>query len=94
MVSSDGVVTWLSTGIFRSSCSIDVRYFPFGTNNFPRLPDSLINRSLLVVDEQNCTLKFASWTYDSARIDLTEKTKIGDLSNLMANSGARILRES
>jgi hypothetical protein len=30
MVSSDGIVTWLSTGIFRSSCAVDVRYFPFG----------------------------------------------------------------
>jgi hypothetical protein len=30
MVSFEGNVTWLSTGIFRSSCSIDVRYFPFG----------------------------------------------------------------
>ncbi|CAF3455868.1 unnamed protein product, partial [Rotaria sp. Silwood2] len=67
MVSSDGTVTWLSTGIFQSSCSINTRHFPF--------------------DEQNCTLKFASWTYDSARIDLTEKSNIGDLSNFMANSG-------
>jgi hypothetical protein len=39
------------------------------------------------LDEQNCSLKFASWTYGSARIDLTEKSTIGDLSNLMANSG-------
>ncbi len=39
------------------------------------------------IDEQNCALKFASWTYDSARIDLTQKTNIGDLSNFMANSG-------
>ncbi|CAF3237092.1 unnamed protein product [Rotaria socialis] len=71
MVSSEGIVTWLSTSIFRSSCSIDVRYFPF--------------------DEQNCTLKFASWTYDSARIDLSEKSKIGDLSNFMENSEWEII---
>jgi hypothetical protein len=32
-------------------------------------------------------LKFASWSYDSARIDLLQKTNIGDLSNFMANSG-------
>ncbi|CAF2799300.1 unnamed protein product [Rotaria sp. Silwood2] len=72
MVSSDGTVTWLSTGIFQSSCSINTRHFPF--------------------DEQNCTLKFASWTYDSARIDLTEKSNIGDLSNFMANSEWEIIR--
>lgn len=47
--------------------------------------DELFLRS--AIDEQNCTLKFASWTYDSARIDLTQKTNIGDLSNFMANSG-------
>ncbi|UJR21933.1 hypothetical protein I4U23_025002 [Adineta vaga] len=72
MVSFEGIVTWLSTGIFRSSCSIDVRYFPF--------------------DEQNCTLKFASWTYDSARIDLSAKSPSGDLTNFMANSEWEIVR--
>jgi len=41
----------------------------------------------LIIDEQNCTLKFASWTYDSARIDLSENSNSGDLSNFMANSG-------
>ncbi|CAF1348277.1 unnamed protein product [Rotaria magnacalcarata] len=71
MVSFEGTVTWLSTGIFKSSCPIDVRYFPF--------------------DEQNCTLKFASWTYDSARIDLSQKTNTGDLSNFMANSEWEII---
>lgn len=29
MVQSDGNVTWLSSVIFKSSCSINVRYFPF-----------------------------------------------------------------
>ncbi|CAF1534377.1 unnamed protein product [Adineta steineri] len=72
MVSSEGIVTWLSTGIFRSSCSIDVRYFPF--------------------DEQNCTLKFASWTYDSARIELSANSLTGDLSNFMENSEWEIVR--
>ena len=26
---SDGSVTWLSHGIYKSSCDIDVEYFPF-----------------------------------------------------------------
>jgi len=34
--------------IFRSSCAIDVKYFPF--------------------DEQNCSMKFASWTYDGFQV--------------------------
>uniref|UniRef100_A0A8D8QPX0 Neuronal acetylcholine receptor subunit alpha-10 n=2 Tax=Cacopsylla melanoneura TaxID=428564 RepID=A0A8D8QPX0_9HEMI len=29
IVTSDGEVTWLSHGIYRSSCDIDVEYFPF-----------------------------------------------------------------
>jgi len=38
--------------IFRSSCAVDVRYFPF--------------------DEQNCTMLFASWTYDGFQLNLVK----------------------
>jgi hypothetical protein len=31
IIKSDGNITWLATGIFESSCSIDVHYFPFDT---------------------------------------------------------------
>ena len=34
MVINDyGNITWFSTGIFRSSCSINVKYFPFDIQN-------------------------------------------------------------
>ncbi|XP_077017770.1 neuronal acetylcholine receptor subunit alpha-4 [Tamandua tetradactyla] len=49
-LSHDGRVRWAPPAIYKSSCSIDVTFFPF--------------------DQQNCTMKFGSWTYDKARIDL------------------------
>ncbi|XP_075061350.1 neuronal acetylcholine receptor subunit alpha-3-like [Mixophyes fleayi] len=45
-----GDITWIPPAIFKSSCWIDVTFFPF--------------------DYQNCTMKFGSWTYDKAKIDL------------------------
>ncbi|MEE6513346.1 hypothetical protein FKM82_020920 [Ascaphus truei] len=54
-----GDVTWIPPTIFKSSCKIDVTFFPF--------------------DYQNCTLKFGSWTYDKAKIDLV---MIGSAINL------------
>ncbi|PAV74179.1 hypothetical protein WR25_08748 isoform B [Diploscapter pachys] len=56
MVSSDGNVTWLFSALFKSSCPIRVRYYPF--------------------DQQECDLKFASWSHDLS----------GDLSNYLNNS--------
>ncbi|XP_042208191.1 acetylcholine receptor subunit alpha-L1-like [Homarus americanus] len=46
----NGIVTWSPPAIFKSSCVIDVRYFPF--------------------DQQDCFMKFGSWTYDGYQIDL------------------------
>ena len=38
-------------GIFKSTCKIDITWFPF--------------------DEQNCSLKFGTWTHDGFKINLT-----------------------
>uniref|UniRef100_A0A8C4THA5 Cholinergic receptor nicotinic alpha 3 subunit n=1 Tax=Erpetoichthys calabaricus TaxID=27687 RepID=A0A8C4THA5_ERPCA len=59
VVRYNGDVTWMPPAIFKSSCKIDVTYFPF--------------------DYQNCTMKFGSWTYDKAKIDLV---LIGSTINL------------
>ena len=40
-----------SSGIFKSTCNIDITWFPF--------------------DEQNCSLKFGTWTHDGFKINLT-----------------------
>ncbi|XP_069114291.1 neuronal acetylcholine receptor subunit alpha-10-like [Argopecten irradians] len=66
IVTNDGNITWLSMVIFKSSCSINVRYFPF--------------------DEQNCSMQFASWTYDGFQVNLVLVTHEGDISNYIQNS--------
>nr|KAG5705205.1 hypothetical protein BaRGS_011231 [Batillaria attramentaria] len=66
IVTADGNVTWLSMVIFKSSCKIDVRYFPF--------------------DSQNCSMLFASWTYDGFNVNLIMNSPDGDTSNYIANS--------
>lgn len=44
------LVHWKPPALFKSTCKIDVEYFPY--------------------DVQECQMKFASWTYDGAEVDL------------------------
>ncbi|XP_037030656.1 acetylcholine receptor subunit beta-like 2 isoform X2 [Bradysia coprophila] len=45
-----GEVFWEPPAIYKSSCEINVEYFPY--------------------DEQTCFMKFGSWTYNGAQVDL------------------------
>ncbi|XP_060066981.1 neuronal acetylcholine receptor subunit alpha-10-like [Ylistrum balloti] len=66
IVTPDGNVTWLSMWIFKSSCSMDVRYFPF--------------------DVQNCSMEFASWTFDNMKLKMVKMGENGDLTNYIPSS--------
>ncbi|KAM4602201.1 neuronal acetylcholine receptor subunit alpha-2-like [Polymixia lowei] len=56
-----GRVRWVPPAIYKSSCSIDVTFFPF--------------------DQQSCKMKFGSWTYDRAKIDLEPIENTVDLKD-------------
>ncbi|XP_071103597.1 neuronal acetylcholine receptor subunit alpha-10-like [Haliotis cracherodii] len=70
MVDSKGGVLWSPPARLRSSCKIDIRYFPF--------------------DSQRCTLKFGSWTYDKAQVDLINRSELADISNYITNGEWRL----
>ncbi|XP_067856850.1 neuronal acetylcholine receptor subunit alpha-4-like [Heptranchias perlo] len=57
----NGRIKWVPPAIYKSSCSIDVTFFPF--------------------DQQNCTMKFGSWTFDKAKIDLVSMSRHVDQQN-------------
>ena len=48
VVTSSGLCTYIPPGIFKSSCPIDITWFPF--------------------DDQNCEMKFGSWTYNGFKV--------------------------
>ncbi|GLD66607.1 neuronal acetylcholine receptor subunit alpha-2-like protein [Lates japonicus] len=56
-----GRVRWVPPAIYKSSCFIDVTFFPF--------------------DQQSCKMKFGSWTYDRAKIDLEPFENTVDLKD-------------
>ena len=51
VVTSTGSCTYIPPGIFKSTCLIDITWFPF--------------------DDQDCEMKFGSWTYNGFKVMFT-----------------------
>lgn len=49
VMSDDGRIYWIPPAIYKSSCTIDVEFFPF--------------------DQQECEMKFGSWTFNGDQLD-------------------------
>ncbi|XP_054159606.1 acetylcholine receptor subunit alpha-like 1 [Oppia nitens] len=58
IIHESGKVMWNPPAIYKSSCNIDIDYFPF--------------------DEQECFMKFGSWTYDGYTVDLKHMKQLED----------------
>ena len=48
IVKHNGEISQIPPGIFKSTCKIDITWFPF--------------------DDQNCEMKFGSWTYNGFKV--------------------------
>ncbi|ELW71403.1 neuronal acetylcholine receptor subunit alpha-6 [Tupaia chinensis] len=70
----NGTITWTPPAIFKSSCPMDITFFPF--------------------DHQNCSMKFGSWTYDKAEIDLLIIGSKVDMNDFWENSEWEIVDAS
>ena len=73
VVSHDGSCLYVPPGLFKSTCKIDITWFPF--------------------DDQDCDMKFGSWTYDGYKVDLKLKAEAGDLGTYTNNGEWDLLSE-
>ncbi|KAF0300449.1 Neuronal acetylcholine receptor subunit alpha-7 [Amphibalanus amphitrite] len=65
VLKNNGSCLYVPPGIFKSTCKIDITWFPF--------------------DDQECKMKFGSWTYDGWQLDLILPSDEGDASNFIPN---------
>jgi Neurotransmitter-gated ion-channel ligand binding domain len=61
VLTSEGGCTYIPPGIFKSTCKIDITWFPF--------------------DDQDCEMKFGSWTYDGGKVSSNIKYILSSQAN-------------
>lgn len=70
-------MNWVPPAIYKSSCYIDVKFFPFGKKN--SIADSTMIKfvfeyfllEFFLPDQQTCELRFGSWTYDQRQMNFS-----------------------
>jgi nicotinic acetylcholine receptor len=65
MIIHNGSVFWPIPTRLKSTCQIDVTYFPY--------------------DEQECKLKFGSWTYNGYQVSIAQRSDAIELSSYVPN---------
>ena len=77
VVRSTGQCEQIPPGIFKSTCRIDITWFPFD--------DQVIKVQIKKLHHDNsvqtCELKFGTWTHDGNKINLTEADPSVDISS-------------
>ena len=81
MVENNGHVFWPPPAKFRSSCKIDVTFFPFDGRLSSEWKKTSRTSFFSARLDQLCKLKFGSWTYDAAQVNLTKRRDNVDMSN-------------
>ncbi|CAF4779584.1 unnamed protein product [Rotaria sp. Silwood1] len=71
----DGRVIWEPPAIYKSSCTINVEFFPFGT--------------YYLKDIQRCQMKFGSWTYNGEQVDLVHINQTNGSTTIYGNNSVQ-----
>ncbi|CAF4134717.1 unnamed protein product [Rotaria sp. Silwood2] len=80
VVQHNGDILYVPPVLFKSICSFNIAAFPFvSIKTMFQLYRTFILNVCLFLDTQHCTLKFGSWTYDDAGVNLTAESSKGQL---------------
>ncbi|VDP10314.1 unnamed protein product [Soboliphyme baturini] len=81
VINFEGEVTWVSPGIFRSSCAMDMTLFPFDEQTCKLKVSSTVDYT----DDADVIFQFGSWTHNAWKINLQADPVGLDASEFLEN---------